>query len=140
VPHKKLAEHVEPHEIPTGTESTVPAPLPDLETARAGVSVANAAETDRAGVIVTTQAPMPEHPPDKPAKTLSASAGVAVSVTWVPHKKLAEHVEPHEIPTGTESTVPAPLPDLETVRVGEIAGPVTLIVEGRPAATRSSVS
>ncbi|HAR95434.1 MAG TPA: hypothetical protein DCR97_05660 [Deltaproteobacteria bacterium] len=51
---------------------------------------------------------VPEHAPDHPAK-VDPEAGVAVRVTNVPAAKV--------VPLGSVVTVPAPVPDVVTVRV-----------------------
>jgi len=82
-PAAKLALQVVPQLTPAGDEVTVP--LPDRVTVsvyRIGWTL-NAASTDRAADIATTQAPVPEHAPLHPAKT-EPLAGAGVSVTSVP--------------------------------------------------------
>src|SRR5207244_4111949 len=64
---------------------------------------------------VSTQAPVPEHPPPLQPLKVEPAAGVAVSVTAVPLAKLAVHVAPQVIPTGELVTVPLPVPALLTV-------------------------
>ena len=79
----------------------------------------NAAATDRAAFIVTTQeVAVPEHAPDHPLKD-EPLAGAAESVTELPLAKLAEQFAPQEIPAGEELTVPLPLPVFEAVSVNE---------------------
>ena len=69
-----------------------------------------------AASIVTLQAPVPVQAPDQPLKTEPASART-LRLTVVPEAKLPLQVAPQEIPAGDEVTVPAPVPDLETVRL-----------------------
>jgi hypothetical protein len=76
----------------------------------------NAAETVLAALSVTEQAPVPVQAPDQPAKVEEVS-GAAVSVTMVPALYVAEQVDPQDIPAGEDVTVPAPVPDLATVRL-----------------------
>ena len=70
--------------MPLGLEVTVPVPVPARVTASAKVeAVLNVAVTERAAVIETVQAPVPEHAPLQPAK-LAPLLAEAVSVTEVP--------------------------------------------------------
>ena len=66
---------------------------------------------------VTTQVPVPEHPPPLQPVKVEPPTGVAVNVTAVPLAKLAEQVAPQLIPTGALVTVPLPVPALLTVSV-----------------------
>jgi hypothetical protein len=67
--------------------------------------------------ILTTQVPVPEHPPpDQPVK-LELVLAEAVKVT-LPLKE-ALQVAPQFMPAGLDVTVPEPVPDLLTVRVYE---------------------
>lgn len=71
--------------------------------------------TDAAALTFTTQVvALPVQAPLQPAKVESLAA-VAVRVTMLPPGKDAEHVEPHEMPAGTEVTVPLPAPFLVTL-------------------------
>jgi hypothetical protein len=72
--------------------------------------------TERACVIVTVQAPVPEQAPLQPVK-LEPVAAVAVRVTEVPEVTDALQVEPQFTPVGLDVTVPEPVPLLVTVRV-----------------------
>ena len=54
--------------------------------------------------------------PDQLSNLLPVS-GAAVRVTALLAGKLAEHVEPQEIPAGVLVRVPVPVPDLLTVKV-----------------------
>ena len=65
---------------------------------------------------VTTQVPVPEHPPPAQPMKVEPAAAVAVRVTAVPLVKLAEQVAPQLIPTGELVTVPLPVPAGVTVR------------------------
>ncbi|CAK0767986.1 conserved hypothetical protein [Gammaproteobacteria bacterium] len=67
--------------------------------------------------MVTVQLPVPVQSPLQPAKLLPASM-MALNVTEAPLVKLAEQIEPQLIPEGELVTVPAPVPDLPTVRMG----------------------
>ena len=74
------------------------------------VTALNRAVTERASLIVTTQLPVPEHPaPDQPLKA-EPTAARAVSVTARPSTYGSLQSLPHEIPAGSELTVPLPLP------------------------------
>ena len=77
---------VAPQLIPAGELVTVPvpAPVPVLLTVKENVGAgSNVAVTDWALFIVTTQAPVPEHPPPLQAMKAEPAAGVADSVTAV---------------------------------------------------------
>ena len=52
---------------------------------------------------------------------LEPEAGAAVKVTAVPPANDAEHEAPQSIPAGVEVTVPAPVPDLVTVALKDVA-------------------
>ena len=85
----------------------------------AGVDVATdvkVAPTDLASVIATMQVPVPEHAPDQPENVYPLFAE-AVRVTDVPELKLAEHVEPQLIMPSLLVTVPAPVSDVETIKL-----------------------
>src|SRR5579883_1453032 len=79
-----------------------------------GVKVA---VTEAAEDKVTVQALVPLHAPLHPLK-VEPLAGFAVSTTFVPEAKTAEHLLPQLMPAGTLVTVPLPEPALLTVRVG----------------------
>jgi len=108
-----------PQLIPAGELFTVPAPAPALVTVRVKgpfPEVAKVAVTDRAWVIDTTHEPEPVHAPDH-AENVEPAAGAAVKVTVAPAVYAWEQSEPQLIPTGELVTVPAPVPDLDTVNV-----------------------
>jgi len=117
VPLVKLAEQVAPQVIPAGALVTVPLPVPAGVTVRANVCRVKVAVTVVAAESVTTQAPVPEHPPPLQPLKIEPAAGAAVSVTVVPLVKLAEQVAPQVIPAGALVTVPLPVPAGVTVRV-----------------------
>ncbi len=117
VPLEKLAEQVAPQVIPAGALVTVPLPVPAGVTVRANVCRVKVAVTVVAAESVTTQAPVPEHPPPLQPLKIEPAAGAAVSVTVVPLVKLAEQVAPQVIPAGALVTVPLPVPAGVTVRV-----------------------
>src|SRR6266581_2143264 len=99
--------------MPAGFEVTVPAPVPEIATVNTGLSE-NVAVTDLAASIVTLQAfTEPLHAPDQLEKTEFAE-GVAVRVTTVPGLYGSEQSAPHWIPPGFETTVPVPVPVMET--------------------------
>ena len=62
---------------------TVPVPVPAGVTVTVNEAGMKFALTDLAALIVTAQAPVPEHAPLQPAKTEAAEDGVAASVTTV---------------------------------------------------------
>jgi hypothetical protein len=80
-----LALQVLPQLMPEGFDVTVPAPEPALVSVSAKVvaELLNVAVTERAAVIETVHAPVPEHAPLQPAKLAPLPAD-AVSVTEVP--------------------------------------------------------
>src|SRR5213596_1955879 len=117
VPLAKLAEQVAPQVIPAGELVTVPLPLPALLTVSAKLGRLKVAVTVVAAETVTTQVPVPEHPPPLQPLKVEPMAGLAVSVTAVPLVKLAEQVAPQVIPAGKLVTVPLPVPAGVTVRV-----------------------
>ncbi len=81
-----------------------------------GALVVNCAVTARASLITTVQVELPEHPDPLQAVNDDPVAGVAVSVTDDPSTKVSEQSEPQSIPAGEEVTVPAPVPDFETIK------------------------
>jgi hypothetical protein len=84
VPEAYLAEQVEPQLIPEGLLVIVPDPEPDFETVKLyETDLAKVAATDFAAVIVTVQAPVPEHDPDQPEK-VDPLVGEAAKVTDFP--------------------------------------------------------
>ncbi len=117
VPLAKLAEQVAPQVMPAGELVTVPLPLPALLTVSAKLGRLKVAVTVVAAETVTTQVPVPEHPPPLQPLKVEPVAGLAVSVTAVPLVKLAEQVAPQVIPAGELVTVPLPVPAGVTVRV-----------------------
>lgn len=74
---------MDPQLIPAGLEVTVPEPPPDFATLSVSEIRLKPAVTDRAWLIVTVQAPVPEQAPDQPEKD-EPVAGVALRVTLVP--------------------------------------------------------
>src|SRR5438093_1599836 len=117
VPLARLAEQVAPQVMPAGELVTVPLPLPALLTVSAKLGRLKVAVTVVAAETVTTQVPVPEHPPPLQPLKVEPAAGLAVSVTAVPLVKLAEQVAPQVIPAGKLVTVPLPVPAGVTVRV-----------------------
>ena len=79
------------------------------EDSNVATATANSAPTVCGPLIVTVQAPKPEHTPVQPTKTASTSVA-AVSVTVEPPAKLASHATPQPMPEGTLSTRPVPDP------------------------------
>ena len=72
----------------------------------------NAAVTERASVIETTQLPVPEQAPDQPSNC-EPSTATAVRVTSLPASSSDEQVVPQLMPP--PATVPEPAPVLATV-------------------------
>ena len=70
-----------------------------------------------AALSVTVHVPVPVQPPPLQPVNVDPAAGAAVKVTALPLANAAEHVAPHEMPTGLLVTVPLPAPVLETVSV-----------------------
>ena len=70
---------------------------------------------------VITHDAVPLHAPDHPTN-VEPAAGVAVSVTRVPERKLALQVGPQLIPAGLLLMVPAPFPLAWTLSWTEITG------------------
>ena len=80
------------------------------------ITLLNVATAMRSEVIVKEHVlDVPAQSPDQLAKREPA-AGVAVSVTFVPLRKVATHVAPQLIPAGELVTVPAPVPVFNTAR------------------------
>lgn len=103
--------------MPEGVLTTVPVPVPTLETVKANFEATlNVAVTLAAVVIAMVQVVAPVHAPDHPANT-APLPGVAVSVTEVPVLNCVEQVGPQLMPAGLLVTVPVPEPALATVRV-----------------------
>jgi hypothetical protein len=111
------AEQVAPQLIPAGLDVTVPVPVPVLLTVNAKVCKGNVAVTFCTALMVTTQVPVPEHPPPLQPWNVEPAAGVAVRVTTVELANDATQVVPQSITAGLAVTVPVPLPLLLTVRV-----------------------
>jgi hypothetical protein len=96
--------------LPPGTVFTVEE-LPDAtEMITGAFPLLNVAVTAVAAVTVTTQVPVPEHPPPVQPVNVEPSAGNAVSVTTWALAKFAVHVVGQLIPTGALVTVPVPVP------------------------------
>ena len=75
----------------------------------------NVAVTWVASNNVSVHGSVPLQPaPDQPVNAASAS-GAAERVTCVPWANVAVHAEPHAIPAGSDTTVPAPWPDFSMV-------------------------
>ena len=85
----------------------------------AGFARVNVAVTVIDEFMVTVQVPVPEQPPPDHPVNVEPYPWVAVRVTGVPAAYDAEQVEPQFMPLGELVTVPAPVPDLETVRITE---------------------
>src|SRR5438094_8434832 len=115
--------------MPAGELVTVPLPVPALLTVSAKLGRLKVAVTVVAVETVTTQVPVPEHPPPLQPLKVEPAAGLAVNVTAVPLVKLAEQVTPQLIPTGALVTVPLPVPALLTVsaKLGRLKVAVTVV-------------
>lgn len=119
---EKLAEaelQVVPQLMPLGLLVTVPVPVPafEMEINRVvDVAVKLAVTLVAALTLTVHELEAPEQAPLQPEKVLPVVA-TADKVTLVPLLKLAEQVEPHEIPEGLLLTVPIPVPDLEILKV-----------------------
>ena len=88
----------------------------------------NVAVTDSLALIVSWQVgDVPEQAPDQPAKEEPAEAA-AVKVIWVPVATETEQVEPQEMPPPL--TVPAPVPDLLTLREANDGPPLWPVISG----------
>ena len=74
------------------------------------------AVTERAVVIVTVHAPVPEQAPPQPVKVEPVEAA-GVRVTMVLKGYDSEQSEPQAMPAGVLVTVPVPVPLRVTVRV-----------------------
>jgi hypothetical protein len=92
------------------------------------VCAVNVAVTLVFEVRVTTQVPVPVQPPPDQPENVDPAAGVADNVTDVPLVNGAEQVEPQLMPAGLLVTVPDPLPDLLTVKVGPVVLKVAVTV------------
>jgi hypothetical protein len=113
-PKVKLAAQTEPHTMPAGLLVTGPLPVPDLKTvnaALAGPDLKTAEALVACDMKTVHVGDDPVQAPDQLSKCELAQ-GTAVSVTVVPHPKLAEQVEPQSSPEGVDRMLPGPL--LET--------------------------
>lgn len=127
VPSRKLAEQVEPHEMPAGDEVTVPTPVPVRATESVYCVGSNVAVTVVAAVMLTAQVPVPLQPPLHPVK-VEPGLAVAVNATTLPSSKGAAQVVPQVMPAGTEVTVPLPAPLRTTVSVRCVRAKVAMTV------------
>lgn len=121
-PLLKLAVQPPPQLIPVGLLVTVPAPVPPFVTVSTKVVTAglNVAVTDSAALSVTVHVPVPVHPAPLQPPNVEPEFSAAVSTTWEPLLKFAEHVAPQLIPDGLLVTVPVPVPDFVTVKVNVV--------------------
>src|SRR2546426_4417964 len=83
-PTLKLAEQLDPQEIPAGPLVTSPAAEPREVTVNVTETGANVAVTVVAALTVTVQAPVPLHPPPLHPANTDPPTAVAVSETVVP--------------------------------------------------------
>ena len=70
--------------IPAGADVTVPAPVPCRVTVSGYVASVNVAVTTWAAFIVTTQVPVPVHPPPAQPANVEPVPAAAVNVTICP--------------------------------------------------------
>src|SRR5512132_722716 len=70
---------------------------------------AKVAVTERAALMVTVQAAVPEQAPDQPLKA-DRGVAAAVSVSTVPYLNVCAQAAPQLMPAGLEMTVPTPFP------------------------------
>jgi hypothetical protein len=104
--------------MPAGLLVTVPLPVPDLATASvAGGNASKVATTDVTPVIVTTQDPVPEHPPPDQPANVEPTLAVAVRATTVPTGNDSVQSLPHDMATLAVLTVPDPEPAFDTVSI-----------------------
>ncbi len=97
--------------------------VPELS-APAGASKVAVTEAE----VLTTQLPVPVHPPPlQPVKVAPPSA-VAVNVTVIILEKSAMQIAPQSMPVGAETTFPVPVPPLRIVTVKDPGGGNTLNV------------
>ena len=101
--------------LPPGTVFTVEELPGPTEMITGLFPLLNVALTVTAALTVTTQVPVPEHPPPVQPANVEPSAADAVNVTGVPLAKFAEHVAGQLIPAGALVTVPVPVPISFTV-------------------------
>lgn len=129
VPAAKLLLQVPPQVIPVGELSTVPLPTPALVTVSTCVTGAeNMAVTVVAPDTVTSQVPVPPHPPPLQPSKIELPEGVAVSVTLAPLAYVDEHVTPQLINASPLVTVPEPVPGFVTVNESAPAPAVNVAV------------
>jgi hypothetical protein len=76
---------------------------------------AKVAVTVVSAFTVTSQSPVPVHPPPLNPVNVEPVAAVADSVTLLPPSTISLHVEPQSIPAGVLVTVPEPVPAFVTV-------------------------
>lgn len=130
VPDAYFAAQVVPHAIPTGFEDTMPVPVPLLAMLRlncngggaeaTGMSANTAVQVAAAVMVRLVVAEVPAQASDQPANA-DPAAGIAESETMVLRGKRALQVRPHVMPAGVDATLPAPRPNLLTVRRGCVA-------------------
>jgi hypothetical protein len=99
--------------MPAGEEVTVPPPLPFFPTERVRVTAAGSlkeAMTFKAALMVTTQLPVPEHPPPTQPANVELPEGIAVKVKTVPNETVDWQALPQSMAAGVDTTRPAPDP------------------------------
>jgi hypothetical protein len=109
------------------------------------VAAVKAASTDVAELTVTVHVPVPPHPPPLQPLNVEPVAGTAVSVAVVPAVTDVAQTDPQLMPAGVLVTVPAPVPDLVTVRmsdgggVGEVENVAVTVTAMFPEVTQAAV-
>src|SRR5215470_149741 len=115
VPLVNEIEHAAPQLMPVGELVTVPLPVPAFVTVSANDCCTKFAVTVVAAFSVTTQVPVPVHPPPLQPVNVEPVCAAAVSVTTVPDVNEVVHVVPQLMPAGELVTVPTPAPAFDTV-------------------------
>src|SRR5512141_2552858 len=105
-----------PQSMPGVVEATLPLPVPARAMVSAFPSEPKLAVTVLSPVIATVHVPVPEQVPSQPANVEPVSGVIeAVSVTLVPLATVTVQSDGQFSPPPV--TLPAPTPDLATVRV-----------------------
>src|SRR5699024_1319742 len=113
-PSANGALQLSPQSIPAGSDVTVPAPVTPTFSVWVTATGVNVAPTLWSALMVTLQAPLPEHAPVQPEKTEPA-LGSGVRPTLAPSENSPVQSSGHAMPEGTDVT--EPLPVMFTVKV-----------------------